>query len=143
MAMNEPLTQNTVADIKTEFALEREKLQIERARIDLERERLAAERERWQNESEWRARASGRMVPVSTLVYVSVICVLASGIGGWFCGDLVARREARETLRETLFEARKESETFYKTLATIVEEGGTDNAVIIRRGGNNIRLLFE
>ena len=137
--MNEPLTQNTVADIQAEFALEREKLHIERARIDLERERLAAERERWQNESEWRARASGRMVPVSTLVYVSVICVLASGIGGWFCGDFVARREARGAL----LEARKESDTFYKTLATIVEEGGTDNAVIIRRGGNNIRLLFE
>jgi len=136
--MNEPLTQNTVADIKTEFALEREKLQIERARIDLERERLAAERERWQDESEWRARASGRMVPVSTLVYVAVICVLVSGIGAWFGGNLVARREARETL----LEARKVNESFYKALASIVEEG-TNNVVITRPGGHNIRLLFE
>ena len=129
--MNEPLTQNTVADIKTEFALEREKLQIERARIDLERERLAAEREHWQNESEWRARASGRIVPVSTLVYVAVICVLGAGIGGWFGGNLVARRDARH-----------ESDSLIKALATTVEEG-TSNAVIIRRSGHNIRLLFE
>jgi len=137
--MNEPLTQNTVADIKTEFALEREKLQIERARIDLERERLAAERERWQDESEWRARASGRMVPVSTLVYVAVICVLASGIGGWFGGNLVAKHEARETI----LKARDDNDSFYKTLASIVEEGTNSVVLITRPGGNNIRLLFE
>ena len=129
--MNETLTQNTVADIQTEFALERDKLQIERARIDLERERLAAERERWQDESEWRARASGRMVPVSTLVYVSVICVLAAGIGGWFGGQFVADKKAS-----------RESDSFYKAFATTTEEG-VNKEVIISRGGKSIRLLIE
>ena len=131
--MNEPLTQNAVADIKTEFELEREKLQIERERIDLERERLGAERERWQTESEWRARATGRMIPVSTLVYVSVICLLVSGIGGWFGGNFVARREAK-----------RENETFIQALSSIAGESGTNTVVnVINRHGRNIRLLVE
>jgi hypothetical protein len=129
--MDETLTPNTVADIQTEFALEREKLQIERARIDLERERLAAERERWQNESEWRVRASGRMVPVSTLVYVAVICVLASGIGGWFGGNLVAKHEVAK------------SDSLIKSLVTTTEEGAHKEVIIQRPSGHNIRLLFE
>ena len=129
--MNETLTKNAVADIKTEFELEREKLQIERARIDLERERLGAERERWQTESEWRARATGRMIPVSTLVYVSVICLLVAGIGGWQGGAFVARREAQ-----------RESDSFIQALTFIGGEG-TNTVVNIHRHGRSIRLLVE
>ena len=131
--MNEPLTQNAVADIKTEFELEREKLQIERARIDLERERLGAERERWQTESEWRARATGRMIPISTLVYVSVICLLVAGIGGWHGGAFLARREAR-----------RDTETIGRTISQALSAGeGTNTVVSIHSHGRSIRLLVE
>ena len=132
--MNEPLTKNAVADIKTEFELEREKIQIEHARIALERERLAAERERWQNEAEWRARAMGRMIPVSTLVYVSVICVLVSGFAGWFSGSFVAEREARRV-----------NESFIQgvTAAFAGAGEGTNTVINIQGRERSIRLLLE
>ena len=139
--MNETLTPNTVADIKTEFELEREKIKIERERIDLERERLAAERERWQHEVEWRARASGRMVPVSTLVYVGVICVLTAGVSGWLGGSLVAKKESKDIRMETRHET---EETIFKTLASITgSTEGTNTVINIQRGGGSLRFLVE
>ncbi len=132
--MSEQLTKNAVADIKTEFELEREKIQIERARIELERERLAAERERWQSEAEWRTRASGQMIPVSTLVYVSVICLLVAGVGGWLGGNFVARREAE-----------RDNTNLIQALTTSAGESTNSvSPVVIRRPrGGNILLLVE
>ena len=131
---DQQLTPNAVADIKTEFELEREKIMIERARIDLERERLSAERERWKSEAEWRSRASGRMIPVSTLVYVSVICVLAAGMTGWLGGNLVARRERQD-----------DSDRIIKaiTASSLPVEGAGTNAVSSAVGHRAILLFVE
>lgn len=67
---------------RAELQIEREKIQIERERLTLERERMAAERERWRADAEWKARAEGRGITISTLVFVGVICLLAGGISG-------------------------------------------------------------
>lgn len=69
---------------RAELHIEREKIQIERERLALERERMAAERERWKSDAEWKARAEGRGVAFSTLVFVGMICVLAGVIAGFF-----------------------------------------------------------
>ena len=66
----------------SELTIEHEKVQIERERLALERERLAAEREHWKSDAELRPRAEGRGIAVSTLVFVSVICVLAGALVG-------------------------------------------------------------
>ena len=68
---------------RAELHIEREKIQIERERLALERERMAAERERWKSDAEWKARAEGRGVAFSTLVFVGMICVLAGVIAGF------------------------------------------------------------
>lgn len=129
------LTKNAVEDIKTEFELEREKIQIERARLELDRERLVTDRERWQAESQWRQQASARLIPVSTLVYLSVICMLVGGITVAIWGR---------------FEPRRDDTAMIQALS-MPDGGGATNAVnpiVIRRidglgRGGGILLLME
>jgi hypothetical protein len=86
----------------TELLLEREKIQIERERLALERDRLAAERERSKVDDLWRERAeSGVRVPVSTLVFVSIICLLVGGMTGVF--GTAYRQDRRQVARRQEF----------------------------------------
>ena len=87
---------------RAELGIEREKIQIERERLALERERLAAERERWKTDDMLRSRGEGRGIAVSTLVFVSVICVL---LGGLAVTLTLYHRQPSRTLRETGLEA--------------------------------------
>jgi hypothetical protein len=86
----------------TELLLEREKIQIERERLVLERDRLAAERERLKVDALWRERAeNGVRVSASTLVFVSIICLLVGGISGVF--GTTYRQDRRQTARRQEF----------------------------------------
>lgn len=107
MNNNEPGLSPTLpsedADVThTELLLEREKIQIERERLALERDRLAAERERSKADDIWRERAeSGLRVPISTLVFMSIICLLVGGMSGILGTSY--RQDLKQTARRQEF----------------------------------------
>lgn len=103
---------------RTELQIEQEKLKLERERILLERERLEATRVRAQMESGLHIGKNGKpSVTVSTLAFVSIICLLAGGILGAL--SMSVRRDQRSAAR---------LQEVMQTLATVSPGGIETNA---------------
>jgi hypothetical protein len=88
---------------RTEMQIEQEKLKLERERILLERERLEAVRDRAKMEAGLHVGRDGKpSVALSTLVFVSIICLLAGGILGAFSTSLQRDRRSAARLQEVM-----------------------------------------
>lgn len=88
---------------RTEMMIEQEKLKLERERMLLERERLEAVRERANMEKNFRVDGSGKqVVTVSSLIFISIICLLTGGIMGAFTSSFHMKRDRAERVREVM-----------------------------------------
>ena len=88
---------------RTEMMIEQEKLKLERERILLERERLEATRERVKMENSFRLDGSGKqVVPMTTLIFISIICLLAGGILGIFSTSFQINRTRSARVKEVM-----------------------------------------
>lgn len=88
---------------RTELMIEQEKLKLERERMMLERERLEALRERANVEKSFRIDNSGKqVVTITSLVFISIICLLAGGIMGAFTASFQMNRSRSQRVREVM-----------------------------------------
>ncbi len=108
---------------RTELQIEHEKLKLERERILLERERLEALRERVHMENGLRVGQDGKLaVKLSTLILVSIICLLVGGISGAFSSSVHRDRRSAARLQEVMatFAASSKSDLATNELADTV-----------------------
>ena len=70
------------------------------------------------------------MIPAGTLVYVSVICVLAAGIMGWIGGNMSAKRGRQDVINAI-------------AASSVPIEGGGTNTVSSAAGRRAILLFVE
>ncbi|MFO7937189.1 MAG: hypothetical protein R6V06_06245 [Kiritimatiellia bacterium] len=88
---------------RTEMMLEQEKLKLERERMLLERERLEAARERTETEKSFRIDGNGKQViAISSMVFISIICLLTGGILGAFSTSFQMNRSRTKRVREVM-----------------------------------------
>ncbi len=88
---------------RTELLIEQEKLKLERERLMLERERLESARERERAQKDFRIDSNGKqVVAVSSLVFISIICLLVGGIMGAFSTSFQVNRSRTRRVREVM-----------------------------------------
>ncbi len=88
---------------RTELQIAQEKLKLERERILLERERLEAVRDRVTAQEGLRTDKNGKLsVTLSTLILVSIICMLVGGILGAFSTSSHLDRRNTARLQEVM-----------------------------------------
>lgn len=88
---------------RTEMMIEQEKLKLERERMMLERERLEAVRERANAEKNLRIDISGKqVVTMTSVVFISIICLLTGGIMGAFSTSLQINHSRDKRVREVM-----------------------------------------
>ena len=88
---------------RTEMMIEQEKLKLERERMLLERERLEAVRERANAEKSLRIDVSGKqVVTMTSVIFISIICLLTGGIMGAFSTSLQMNRSRAKRVREVM-----------------------------------------
>ncbi len=88
---------------RTEMMIEQEKLKLERERMLLERERLEAVRERANAEQSFRLDASGKqVVTMTSVIFISIICLLTGGILGAFSTSLQMNRSRAQRVRDVM-----------------------------------------
>ncbi|MDA3925101.1 MAG: hypothetical protein PF904_10430 [Kiritimatiellae bacterium] len=88
---------------RTEMMIEQEKLKLERERMLLERERLEAVRDRVNTEKNFRVDGSGKqVVAITSVIFISIICLLTGGILGAFSTSFQINRSRTERVREVM-----------------------------------------
>ena len=88
---------------RTEMMIEQEKLKLERERMLLERERLESVRERANAEKDFKVDGNGKqVVTISSMVFISIICLLMGGILGAFSTSFHMNRSRTERVREVM-----------------------------------------
>jgi len=88
---------------RTEMMIEQEKLKLERERMLLERERLEAVRERANAEQSFRLDATGKqVVTMTSVIFISIICLLTGGILGAFSTSLQMNHNRAKRVREVM-----------------------------------------
>lgn len=87
-----------------EMQIEAEKLKLEREKLALERERLETAKERLQAQQRAvHSDATGKLfVPLSTLLFVSFICLLGGGILGAFSASMSAEQREKDRLHDVM-----------------------------------------
>jgi len=88
---------------RTEMMIEQEKLKLERERMLLERERLEAVRERANIDKNFQIDGNGKqLVSVTSMIFISIICLLMGGILGAFSTSFQMNRSRTERVREVM-----------------------------------------